>query len=69
MTGKKQEKELNSEKSHPRKSKWTKGQRRQRTRGSDCRGRQSARRAVHGVERNEVGMAFKKWKNVQSTEI
>ena len=31
--------------------------------------RKFMQRAVHGVERNEVGMAFKKWKNVQSTEI
>ena len=32
-------------------------------------GRKFMKRAVAGVERNEVGMAFKKWKNVQSTEI
>ena len=26
-------------------------------------------RALNGVARNEIGMAFKKWKNVQSSEI
>jgi len=32
-------------------------------------GKKFMQRALNGVARNEVGMAFKKWKNVQATEM